>query len=236
MRRVLVVVVFVVVLRPNAASRQHLYGNSRRSSGTYGKHRYRFRHGDSEYCTDDDYRGRKLDRLGRRTGDREPYPLLRASRLQCSSTVPLHWRAERDVGLYSRADICDYACAGSPTASRYDVFQRPRCRVSGRGDSRPDTTRGHTGTCKLGTSGAWGVADSGLRAKDAQSTRGLGFSSPSNCTFRPSISWCDCHHIEIRLGGDDFARVHPAYAIPCSTSQRFFSSCPARLLRPLLPT
>ena len=41
--------------------------------------------------------------------------LLRAARLQCCSTVPLHWRAERDVGLYSRADICDHPCAGSRT-------------------------------------------------------------------------------------------------------------------------
>ena len=57
----------------------------------------------------------ELDRLGRRTGDREPYSLLRAFRLQCCGTVPLHWRAERDVGLYSRADICDHPCAGSST-------------------------------------------------------------------------------------------------------------------------
>lgn len=33
-----------------------------------------------------------------------------------------------------------------------------------------------------------GVADGGRRAKDAQSTRGLGFSSPSNCTIRPRVS------------------------------------------------
>jgi len=35
------------------------------------------------------------------------------SHIHCCA--PLHWRAERDVGLYSRADICDHPCAGSRT-------------------------------------------------------------------------------------------------------------------------
>jgi hypothetical protein len=94
-------------------------------------------------------------------------------------------------------------------------------------------TRGHTGTRELGTSGAWGVADGGLRAK-ARSARGLGFSSPSNCMLRASVLWCACRPLNFGWVGM-LSRVPPVYAIPCSTSQRFSSSSPARLLRPLLP-